>query len=268
MVTEFFDDSVMIEYPMTRRERKQARKKNITSKARSNRGQKAAPKTPAPMPVLEAIYPKTENQMKMFSEYNQGKALNITGLAGTGKSFVALYLALFDVMNGVEPYTKVMIIRSAAPGRNQGFLPGSKKEKEAVFEAPYIGICAKLFNNKNAYEDLKKREVIEFESTSYMRGITIENSIIIFDEAQNATGQEIDSIITRVGDTSRLIMISDYRQSDLKFSDEREGYFSIQKILKTMKNVGHIEMTVDDVVRSGFVKDYLIAKDKLGYNAV
>ena len=211
--------------------------------------------------VLKSISPKTTNQVQIFKEFVNGKNLLIHGLPGTGKSFLSLYLALNEIEQ-FRDYHNVMIIRSVVPSRDMGFLPGSIKEKSKVYEAPYAGICAELYGRGDAYEILKQKGIISFETSSFLRGITIDNSIVIIDECQNMTYHELCTIVTRMGKNSKVIFCGDYRQTDLKYDDERAGIFHFMKIISGMKRYfSTVEMLVDDIVRSGLVKEFIIRKE-------
>jgi phosphate starvation-inducible protein PhoH len=211
--------------------------------------------------VLKSISPKTTNQEQIFKEFVNGKNLLIHGLPGTGKSFLSLYLALNEIEQ-FRDYHNVMIIRSVVPSRDMGFLPGSIKEKSKVYEAPYAGICAELYGRGDAYEILKQKGIISFETSSFLRGITIDNSIVIIDEYQNMTYHELCTIVTRMGKNSKVIFCGDYRQTDLKYDDERAGIFHFMKIISGMKRYfSTVEMLVDDIVRSGLVKEFIIRKE-------
>ena len=212
---------------------------------------------------LQSIKPLTTNQHCVFEEYNKDKNLLLHGMAGTGKTFCALYLALKEIFNSKINKHKVYIVRSAVPTRDVGFLPGSLKEKMKQYEAPYRSICTELFNRGDAYEILKTKDYIEFMSTSFVRGSTYNNCVLIVDEIQNLTYHELDSIITQAGDDTRLVFSGDFRQSDLTREQDRTGLLEFIKVLDIMPSVSSIEFGIEDVVRSGLVKEYLLAKHKL-----
>jgi len=172
---------------------------------------------------LKTIRPITVNQTKTFAEYARGQHLFIHGCAGTGKSYISLGIALNDVLT-TQRYDHILVIRSAVPTRQQGFLPGSLKQKQEVYEAPYEIICNDLLQSHTGYKTLKSRGVLEFTSTSYIRGITIETTIIIVDEASNCSFHELDSLITRLGENSRIIFCGDFKQTDLSSDEEHSGF--------------------------------------------
>ena len=204
---------------------------------------------------LAEIEPLTKIQLIAFES---DKNLILHGLAGTGKTFISCYLAFDDMVKGV--YNNLVIIRSAVPTRDIGFLPGSEKEKASVYEEPYKEIALELFQRGDAYEILKTKGLVHFMTTSFVRGITLKETVIIIDECQNMTFHELDSIITRVGPNCRVIFCGDFRQSDLKTN----GLESFMEILKNMGSFDFIDFEIKDIVRSEFVKDYIIAKTELG----
>lgn len=209
---------------------------------------------------IKDIIPLTQNQRRTFNHYKIDKNLLLHGMAGTGKTFCALYLALLDILSYKSTKNKIIIIRSAVPTRDLGFLPGSLKEKLKQYETPYKNICTEILNRGDAYEILKTKDIISFMSTSFIRGNTFDDTIIIVDEIQNLNFHELDSIITRTGDNSRIIFSGDFRQSDLIKEQERKGLLDFIKVLDKMSSFRKIEFNIEDVVRSGLVKDYLIAK--------
>jgi len=214
---------------------------------------------------LKKIVPMTDSQKDAFEAYEEGYNLVMTGVAGTGKTFVGMYLALRDIMNKVTDYQKLFIVRSVVPTRDMGFLPGNQKEKTKVYESPYYEIASKLFGRGDAYDILKSKNIVEFMSTSFIRGITLEDCIILVDECQNMSSMELHSIMTRVGENSKIVFSGDIRQDDLtnpRYKEE-SGLRDFLKILDTMNEFDFIEYDYQDIVRSGLVKSYIIAKDKL-----
>jgi predicted ribonuclease YlaK len=210
---------------------------------------------------LKTINPKTVNQELIFRNFINGKNLLIHGYPGTGKSFLSMYMALSEIEDFRE-YNNVTIIRSVVPSRDMGFLPGNIKEKSKIYESPYQAICKELYGRDDAYDVLKQKDLLNFETTSFLRGVTLDNSIIIVDECQNMTYQELNTVITRVGNNSRIIFCGDYRQTDLKYDDERSGIFTFMKILGKMpKYFTTIELQEEDIVRSGLVKEFIIKKN-------
>jgi phosphate starvation-inducible protein PhoH len=217
---------------------------------------------------LSQIEPATENQRRSFEYYDDGKNLLLHGVPGSGKSFISLYLALEEVMEDLNKPRKVVIIRSAQSSKAIGFLPGSAAQKMEVFEAPYISICAKLFRRGDAYGILKQKGIVEFESTSFLRGTTIDNAIIIVDEAQNLSYMELKTILTRVGEGSRVIVCGDINQDDLTSSryNETSGLKAMLSILMKIPSIRKVEFEVDDIVRSGFVREFILAElQQIGY---
>jgi phosphate starvation-inducible protein PhoH len=214
---------------------------------------------------LKRIEPLTKHQRESFEFYDQGKNLMLHGIAGTGKSFISLYLALNQILTESDgPYKKIIIVRSVVPTRDMGFLPGNSKEKAQVYEAPYFAICTELFGRGDAYNYLKQKNLVEFISTSFIRGITLNNCIIIVDEIANMTLHELDSVITRVGKNCKIIFSGDFRQSDFTKDHERNGLPQFMRIVERMKSFAFIDFDENDIVRSAMVKDYIIWKDKLG----
>lgn len=213
---------------------------------------------------IDHIKPLTDNQRKIFESYYSGKNLFLCGSAGTGKTFVAMYLSLKDVLCPNPPYTKIIVIRNSVAVREIGFLPGKPEDKMEQFELPYYDICEGLFGRGDAYQILKQKKFIEFQSTSFLRGITIKDAIIIVDEASNNSLHELDSIMTRLGDNTKIIFCGDFKQSDLNKSTKGQ-YLEFKSIIKNMPQYfDTIEMTTEDIVRSPIVKSYLITKEKLG----
>lgn len=213
---------------------------------------------------IRTIKPLTDNQQKTFDAFDEEKNLLLHGLAGTGKTFVSLYLALDEILNGTTNYSKIYLIRSVVPTRDIGFLPGTTKEKVKAYEAPYYAICTELFGRADAYEILKTRGIIEFVTTSFIRGMTLNNGIIIVDECQNMTFHELDSVITRIGNKCKIILCGDFRQSDLN-NKEKSGIIDFMGIIERMKCFEYVEFQEEDIVRSGLVKQYIITKDRLGF---
>ena len=213
---------------------------------------------------LKYITPKTENQCKAFDYYDDGYNLSLLGYPGTGKSFISLYLALSEIEQNKNNSPKsVTVVRSIVPSRDVGFLPGSAKEKARVYEAPYIDICNQLYRRGDAYDILQKKGIIHFETTSYLRSITMNDTIIIVDECQNMNGGELHTIMTRVGENSRIVFAGDFGQNDLEFKrGEFSGLAKFQEILDRMNSFARIDFNANDIVRSGLVKEYILAKMK------
>lgn len=215
---------------------------------------------------LKEVSPMTETQEQVFNSYQEGANLFLYGCAGSGKSFISMYLALKDLQCRANGFNKIVIIRSAQPGKQIGFLPGTEKQKLEVYEAPYKAICSELYHRDDAYDILKKKNLLEFTGTSFLRGTTIDNSIILVDEVQNMTYQELRTVITRVGEYSRIIFCGDTKQDDLTSERYKEtsGLQDLMRVFDKMNQMRSIQFTVDDIVRSGLVKDFIIAEYELG----
>jgi len=211
---------------------------------------------------LKFIEPLTKNQEITFDSWKSGKNLLLVGTAGTGKSFLSAYMGMNCILQQ-QDYEKMLIVRSVVPTRDMGFLPGNSKEKTKVYEAPYYAICTELFGRGDAYEYLKSKNLIEFISTSFIRGITLNDCIVIVDEMQNATLHELDSVITRIGHNCKVIFCGDFRQSDFTREHEKNGLTDFMRVVKNMKSFNLIEFDADDIVRSALVKEYIILKDKM-----
>jgi len=214
---------------------------------------------------IRSIQPLTKNQEITFEEYDRGQNLVLSGSAGSGKSFLAMYLALKDLIKGSNSdYKKLIIIRSAVPSRDLGFVPGTLEEKSKVYQDPYKNIANELIGRGDAWHFLLNKEIIEFQTTSFLRGLTFTDCVIIFDEFQSATFHEIDTVLTRIGENCRFILCGDFNQNDLSIKREKSGFQEAMKILANIDGVSEIRFTIEDVVRSGFVKEYLIEKEKQG----
>lgn len=208
--------------------------------------------------------PITANQKKAWdSWYKDNDNIALVGSAGTGKTFIGLYFALEAALQKNTPFHQVILVRSVVPTREIGFLPGSISEKVDVYQAPYKNICDELFHEEKAYQNLINAHVLDFETTSYIRGKTFDNAIILVDEMQNLNFHELDSVITRMGKNSRIIFCGDYLQSDFTNEGEREGVNKFLNVMDHMKNFNTVRFTWDDIVRSDFVRDYIMTKEML-----
>ena len=207
---------------------------------------------------------KTHNQQLMVHEFINNQHICAYGSAGTGKTLMGMYLGFSELLQENSTIEKIIIVRSTVPSRDQGFLPGTEEEKKAIYELPYKDMCAFLFGKANTYDDMKESGKIQFVSTSYVRGLTWDNSIIIVDELQNLTFQEIDSIFTRIGKNSRMILLGDIKQTDLCKKNDQSGMSNFIQIIKNIKEFSMIEFTPLDILRSNIVKKYLIIKEEMG----
>ena len=219
---------------------------------------------------LSTIKPVTDSQKIVFDSWKKSQNQFLYGCAGTGKTFISLYLALQDVLKNETPYDKVIMVRSLIPTREIGFLPGDEEDKSALYQVPYSNMMQFMFEQPNEqafsmlYDRLKAQGSFYFLSTSFLRGLTFDNSIIIVDECQNLNFHELDTIITRVGQDSKIFFCGDFGQSDLTRMNERNGLMDFLQILQEMQEFNCTEFDIGDIVRSGFVRSYLIQKTKLG----
>jgi len=212
---------------------------------------------------LVNVTAKSQHQTDVFNHWDNNKNLILSGSAGTGKTFLAMYLALKQVLDKDTPYDKVVIVRSIVPTRNIGFLPGTEEEKKDAYSRPYISLCEELLGDRESWVNLSLSRRVEFVSTSFIRGTTLHNAIVIVDEMQNLNFHELDSVITRIGDHCRLIMCGDYYQSDFTQKLEKDGIRDFMSIVKEMDMFDVVEFTWEDIVRSKLVKDYIMTKEKL-----
>tara|TARA_Y100001968_G_scaffold8941_1_gene7620 strand:- start:359 stop:1123 length:765 start_codon:yes stop_codon:yes gene_type:complete len=228
-------------------------------------------KKPVNSDVMVDIKPLTKSQEKVFDAYKKGKNIFAYGAAGTGKTFVALYLALKEVLDQMSPYENVYIVRSLVSTREIGFLPGDHEDKSFLYQIPYKHMVKYMFEMSDdsefemLYGALKGQDTIKFWSTSFIRGTTLDNAIILVDEMQNLNFHELDSIITRVGENSKIIFCGDASQTDLTKTNEKNGILDFMKIISAMEDdFASIEFGLEDIVRSGLVRKYLLAKLAFG----
>ena len=227
-------------------------------------------KKPINLDYIKKIEPLTENQEIFFDLYKKNQNLVAYGCAGTGKTFITLYNALLDVLDPRTPYEKIYIVRSLVATREIGFLPGDHEDKSSLYQIPYKNMVKYMFEmpDDNAfdmlYTNLKSQGTISFWSTSFIRGTTLDNAIIIVDEFQNLNFHELDSMITRVGEDSKLMFCGDATQTDLVKTAEKNGIIDFMRILNNMPSFDTIEFQAEDICRSGLVKEYIVAKLELG----
>ena len=216
------------------------------------------------------IEPITDNQKRLFDSYSENKHLVAYGTAGTGKTFISLYNALADILDDTTPYDKIYLVRSLVSTREIGFLPGDHEDKADIYQIPYKNMVKYMFQMPSdadfemLYGNLKAQDSIKFWSTSFIRGTTLDNAIVIVDEFQNLNFHELDSIITRIGENSKIIFCGDASQSDLVKTNDRNGIHDFLNILRKMPSFDIIEFGIDDIVRSGLVKEYIISKLEVG----
>jgi len=227
-------------------------------------------KKPLGLEYLIDIDPLTENQKKFFDSYAEGKHLVAYGCAGTGKTFITLYNALSEVLDETSCYERIYLVRSLVPTREIGFLPGTHEDKADIYQIPYKNMVKYMFQMPSdadfemLYGNLKSQETIKFWSTSFIRGTTLDNAVIIVDEFQNLNFHELDSIITRVGENTKIMFCGDATQSDLVKTNEKNGIIDFMRILHQMPSFELVEFGLEDIVRSGLCKEYLVAKSELG----
>lgn len=215
---------------------------------------------------LKDTSPITDNQALSFEYFKAGYHLSMLGCAGTGKTYIGMYLALREIFNNKSGPRKLVIVRTAQPSKQIGFLPGDEKQKIAVYEPAYKAICNELFGRGDAYEVLKAKEVIEFTGTSFLRGTTIDDAVVLIDEVQNMCYQEIRTILTRLGERSRVVICGDTKQDDLTSEryHENSGIHDMIRVFEELKAVKQIIFEEDDIVRGDFVRDFIIAENRAG----
>ena len=246
------------------------KKKMSTSVGAGMTAKQMKRKKPYNSDMMVGIEPITPNQTTAFAHYNEGKNLFLYGAAGTGKTFITLFLALKQVLDPLTPYNKVVLVRSLVSTREIGFLPGDHEDKSALYQIPYKNMVKYMFElaTDNDFEmlwgNLKAQESVTFWSTSFIRGTTLDASIVIVDESQNLNFHELDSIITRVGEDTKIMFCGDAAQTDLIRTNEKNGILDFQKIISMMPEFAQVEFGVDDIVRSGLVKSYITSKHTLG----
>lgn len=243
-------------------------KSKTTKKTKATKSETAAAAAPSSEKIkgfllpqhLQIVTPMTETQRAFVSAYDAGgSAFILHGVAGTGKTFIALYKALQDVMLK-ESARRVILMRSSVPSREIGFLPGDAAEKMGAYQRPYMDICARLFRHPQAYEKLEAQEQLEFWSTSFVRGVTLDDAIIVVDECQNMTDMELNSIMTRVGNRSKILFCGDFRQTDLHKKSDASGLMEFMQTVATMPQFNIFEFGTEDIVRSPLVKAYILAR--------
>lgn len=214
---------------------------------------------------MKSINPMTRNQQRVFDLWEDDYNITLAGSAGTGKSLCTIYLALQEILGTIDnrKYDKLIIIRSAVASRDLGFLPGSLEEKMEVYEQPYMQIFDFLFKKKNQYKFMKEAGLVEFHSTAYLRGTTFDNCIIILDEAASLNYHEISTVITRVGTNAKIITIGDTKQNDLIYKkNDTSGFAKFLEISNRMPSMRNVYFNIQDVCRSGLVKEFLVADEQ------
>lgn len=213
---------------------------------------------------IQHIKALTPPQHEMMHDFMEGRNIVASGSAGTGKTFVALYLALNEVLSPDSEADRIIIVRSAVPTREQGFVPGTLEEKAAIYEAPYEPMFADLMGRRNSYQDMKDAHLVEFQTTSFIRGVTWDNAVVIVDECQSMIFHELNTVMTRLGKDSRIILCGDLPQTDLRKKHEVSGMDTMLKVVGRMGNMSNVVFTQHDIVRGEFVKQWIIACEELG----
>ena len=212
----------------------------------------------------------TKNQIEVFKQYKSGKNLFLYGPAGTGKTFVILYNAIQEVLDPKINYNCIYIVRSLMPTRELRFYPSDEQDKSSLYQVPYDNMLRFMFKLPAEdqfgilYEELKRQDNVAFLSTSFLRGITLDNAIILVDECQNLNFHELDTIMTRVGQDSKIMFSGDFDQTDLREDKEKAGLGQFLKIINEMKEFYSCEFDIGDIVRSGLVRSYIIQKYNTG----
>jgi predicted ribonuclease YlaK len=256
----FFEDAGSL----SRIERKLSKKERKAIKREGRAAAPAAERKTFSLHDLKPLKPFTTSQTVAINAFKDGQHLVLHGMAGTGKTYLAISMALRMVLDPNTPYERMTMVRSVVPTRDVGFLPGSEAEKIAVYELPYHAICDELFPFKKSYDNMKKAGLVQFISTSFIRGVTLNDTIVIVDECENLTFHELDSIITRCGSNCRIIFCGDVRQTDLNKSRyDTCGLDQFMGITKRMESFTNVEFSEEDIVRSGLVKDYIIKREGL-----
>ena len=248
-----------------------ARKKKVSTQVGAGMSTKQMKrKKPFHSDMMVPVEPVTENQKRVFDSYKDGKSLFLYGAAGTGKTFITLYLALKEVLDPLTPYNRLYIVRSLVSTREIGFLPGDHEDKSDIYQIPYKNMVKYMFElpTDNDFEmlwgNLKTQDSVKFWSTSFIRGTTLDDSIILVDESQNLNFHELDSIMTRCGENCKIMFAGDVAQTDLIKTNDKNGILDFQKIVQRMPEFDLVEFDINDIVRSGLVKSYLVSKIELG----
>jgi phosphate starvation-inducible PhoH-like protein len=233
-------------------------------------------KTPSPTPSLEEKIVKTKKQSicsivkrktkeKFLSEnqkiyYDKLKKNQITicsGPAGVGKSYIAMKCAIDLLSDPETPYEKIIIVRPAVEAEEKlGSLPGNVEEKLDPYIFPSYYLLNKIIG-KEAREKLKEIEAIEVFAMAFMRGMNIDNSILIFEEAQNSTPNQMKLLLTRIGFNSKFFISGDLEQTD-RYKDIRQSglYDAIQKF-NNLHDIGVFEFQTADIVRNPLISHIL-----------
>lgn len=199
----------------------------------------------------------TENQRKYYEILKHNQITICTGPAGVGKSYVAMNAALNLLYDSDNQYEKIIIVRPAVEAEEKlGSLPGNVEEKLDPYIFPSYYLMNKIIG-KDAREKLKELEFVEVFALAYMRGMNIDNSILIFEEAQNSTPNQMKLLLTRIGYNSKFFISGDLEQTDRYKDKKQTGLWDAIQKLKNVGEIGIFEFNGDDVVRNPLISKIL-----------
>ncbi|NBU82906.1 MAG: PhoH family protein [Flavobacteriaceae bacterium] len=213
--------------------------------------------------ITEIIKKKTkekflsENQKKYYELLTNNQITICSGPAGVGKSYIAMKAALDLLSDPSTPYEKIIIVRPAVEAEEKlGSLPGNVEEKLDPYIFPSYYLMNKIIG-KEAREKLKHIDVIEVFALAYMRGMNIDNSILIFEEAQNSTPNQMKLLLTRIGFNSKFFISGDLEQTDRYKDKKHSGLWDAIEKFKDLNDVGVFEFDNQDVVRNPLISKIL-----------
>jgi phosphate starvation-inducible PhoH-like protein len=199
----------------------------------------------------------SENQKKYYDLLVGNQITICSGPAGVGKSYIAMKAALDLLSDPLTPYEKIIIVRPAVEAEEKlGSLPGNVEEKLDPYIFPSYYLMNKIIG-KEAREKLKQIDVIEVFALAYMRGMNIDNSILIFEEAQNSTPNQMKLLLTRIGFNSKFFISGDLEQTDRYKDKKQSGLWDAIEKFKDINDVGVFEFDNQDVVRNPLISKIL-----------